>query len=85
MKYCFTIAGVISVILSLIKVCGVNLTWGLVFAPIWITGIIFIIIFSIACLFIGYLIKTQHISLYDLENSLNKLKDMLDEYTKDDE
>ena len=85
MKYYFTIAGAISVILALIKVCGVNLTWGLVFAPIWITGIIFIIIFSIVCLFIGYLIKTQHISLDNLEDTLKKIKNMLDEYTKDDE
>jgi hypothetical protein len=86
MRYYFTMAGIISVILALFKSFGViGWSWGWVFAPIWITAsFMFVIIVMILCL-IGHVTKHQNLTIDDINNALQKLNDMLDDYTKNEE
>lgn len=86
MRYYFTIAGIVSVILALLKSFGIiGWSWVWVFAPIWITIIfIFILVVLVLCL-IGYIIKHGDISLDDINDTLQKLNDILNDYTKNEE
>lgn len=79
-------AGIISVILALFKSFGViGWSWGWVFAPIWITASFMFIIIAMILYTIIHITNHQNLTIDDINNALQKLNDILDDYTKNEE